>query len=358
MRAKLLIACLPLALCAGVADAQVPFSAQDCDYDAVVAHGPDAYEGAWQDLHPTRVYDRVRPFVDQGEWGAVGAAFAQGFRLSETVPSGPAREVVQAELDAFAAELRAVENEPERIARAQGVDGRRFDIDIDPISFDVTLFPGTTGAVDLGALGAEARRDVCWRAMAARRVLVRYGEPGRQRAVSALTSMVTLWNRYNETSYSQYPWELWINGLASGPLRVETLADLAPPRTQFVVLHPGVALEAAGFGEGFGDLRRLDVLTFEPVGILRYNDARTSYLGVSALITVPADAGPGLGGLLHFGNRVQIGFVYRDAGDAGRGSGVVLSVDVFKVLAGVPSALERRAEELPVLAEPLISRTD
>lgn len=354
MHAKLPLALLLLVLCAGVAHAQVPFSLQDCVYDEVAKIDLDDLDARWRDLHPDSVYARLEPFMNRGEWGDVGAALAQAFRLSTTVPAGHTREALQAQLDALAAELQVAENEPAYLAVAKGPVLNRFDIDIDPLSDDVTLLPETPYEVDLNALDGAERRDVCWRAMAARRVLVRYGEPGRERAISSLNRMITLWDRYNENSYSQYPWELWINDLASGPLSVETLEDLAPPRTQIVFLHPGVALEAAGFDEGLDELRRLDVLMFEPVGILRYNDTRTSYLGASILVTVPADAGPGIGGLIHFGDRVQVGFVYRDADDTGRGSGLVLSVDVFKLLSGVPSALEQRTEELPALARPLL----
>ena len=332
---------LALTLTASAASAQVAFSLDDCDPDEILA--AESYAPEWQDLYPKRVFQSLLPQMDAGEWGAASRALAESFRESGTVPAGGLRETVQRNLDQQAEAFARAQADPTFLASGDGVTPERFRIffsdDGSPL-----LFSATDDEVDMADLDGAVRRDVCWRAFAAHRVGIYSGEEARKGAVAALDRVIGLWTRYNENSYSLYPWELAVNGLLSGPREVTSLADLEPPRTQVVLLHPGIAFEAAGFGNSLDSLRRLDVLTFEPIGILRYNESRTSFIGLSALVTIPADARFGVGGLVHFGEAVQVGVVYR--GGESRGAGIVLTTDVFKLLQGAPSSLRERVRSL------------
>jgi hypothetical protein len=326
--------------------AQVPFSLDDCDFTVVGATPASDYGAVWEVRHPDEVFARLKPDLDQGRWGSVATSMADAFRTGETGPTGEVRATFQAQLDAAAAELRAVEGNLEAIRMAQGVDQGRFHID----RHELLLFEATPHEIDLEAIAdGSARRDLCWRAMAMQRVLTYYGEEGRDVAVQALRNMLARWDHYNANSYSQYPWELLINGLFTGRGAAETLEDLAPPSMQLVILHPGIALEASGFADGLDELRRLDVLAVEPLGLLFYNERRTSYVGISTVLSIPRDAGAGFGALLHLGRRAQLGFIYRNRESSGRGSGLLFSADLFGLLTGVPQSLREARDRVEML---------
>ncbi len=336
------------------AAAQVPFSADDCDADLLQrevsfdgeARPPEAYGSGWTSLHPNAVFARLREDLDAGRLEAAAAGLQESFRSAAArVPDAEAA-VYERHLDSLAAELWAAEQDASLRARGEGVDQRRFSID----NLDGVLFGAYAEPVKLESVSDTARRALCWNAIAAGKVISHYGREGRDLAVETLRELVGLWDAYNASSYSQYPWEMVANGVVQRRQKVRDLVDLAPPRTQIILLHPGIAVEAAGFANGLDSLRRLDVLLFEPVGLLRYNASRTGYVGASALLTVPAEGGAGVGGLVHFGKRAQIGFVYRHSRE--RGSGLVFSLDVLGFLTGTPAALKQARAQVANLIQP------
>lgn len=112
-----------------------------------------------------------------------------------------------------------------------------------------------------------------------------------------------------------------------------------PPSSQWVLAHPAIAVETTW--PRTTDLRRLDIITFEPIGYLRYNRDRTSYGGISLLVTLSATADPGYGGLAHIGRLGKIGYVYHPRDDTGAARhGAVFSVDLYKLIGGVPQKLQ------------------
>src|SRR5690606_11207863 len=95
------------------------------------------------------------------------------------------------------------------------------------------------------------------------------------------------WRAFNDVGRSQYPWELWINGLRADPVRLE------PERWQVIALHPWVGLQLTGLDRAsFGDLgsiTRAAVVPFDLAGLLRYRDDFTGYWGASAILTFGED---------------------------------------------------------------------
>lgn len=175
-------------------------------------------------------------------------------------------------------------------------------------------------------------------------MLVAYGATGRQRAASALDRLIALWGSFNRRGYSQYPWELAINGLSR-----PAPDDLSPPAHQFVFLHPSFGVEVGG---QWDELRRLDVLAVEPLGYLRYNASRTSYVGVSSVVTFPSNASVGVGAVVHLGRVAKLGYVVRRADAAGvHRNGVMMSVDAYRLASGVPSQLRGVVERLRALRD-------
>ncbi|MEM1055527.1 MAG: hypothetical protein AAGI52_08360 [Bacteroidota bacterium] len=335
MRASLFV----LLLVSSGAHAQVGFSAEDCNPDTVYARGPSAYGAEWASLHPARVVGSLQDDIEAGRWGPVGAALADNFRRSARV-RGPARRSLQSHLDTLATELAEVGLEA--MMDGRGVMRDRFAYD----ARDPVLFEFTPSEIQTSGLDPAVRREVCWRALVADNVLIQFFGPARNNAASALRDAIALWDEFNETNYSLYPWEVAVNQFLAGSQKIRSLDDLTPPATQLVFLHPGVALEAGGFGAGLDSLRRFDVLTLEPIGILWYNDERSSYMGVSAVVTIPTSGGPGIGGMVHFGRAVQVGAVVRGGSGPERGASIVLSTDVFKLIQRTPSAFRERIADL------------
>lgn len=338
---RLFFAAMLLLICGSSLCAQVsPELRRDCDgqtiarlsLDDLIRLGPE-----WVERYPLTVVGSFRKEMEEGDWHTIVTALAEDFRESEIVPQGRERRIFQANLDSLVAEFDRVAASPDyeiRMRNAEGVKLGRFDIIPDDEEPRYHLFNASAARLTFDAATPPGiRRDLCWRAFTLERLLNAYGATARQRALNELNRLVGLWNNFNNNSYSQYPWELFINGLSKpGP------GDLMPPRRQWVILHPNIGVEVTG---PVREWRRLDVVTLEPVGLLFYNDARTNYWGASLVGTLPTDGGPGAGLLLHLNRSARLGYVYHAESDA-RGDlhGIVASIDLYGLLAGVPQALE------------------
>jgi hypothetical protein len=196
------------------------------------------------------------------------------------------------------------------------------------------------------AMSPETRRQYCWRALSINRVLTRYGQDSRTATRLALQNYVAQWDAYNSNGYLQYPWELYLNGKW-----VYDRDSLAPPRRQWIIAHPNIAVEQAG--RSFEGSRLDQVISVEPVGYLWYRDNRRSYYGVSTLLTFANDRDVGRGLLLHFGKTAKLGYVWRDK-DAQHHSqnGVVFTMDLYQMLADAPQPqLDRRAGVKAILEQ-------
>ena len=172
-----------------------------------------------------------------------------------------------------------------------------------------------------------------------RRMLTAYGAPARAAATKSLNASVKRWDNYGSKGYSQFPWELALNSAGY------SASSYDPPRTQKVLLHPALGLELAGPKvESFGnlaDLRSNDVVTLEPLGYLIYNDSRSFYYGASAIVTLGGDRRIGGGGMLHLGQAIKAGYVWRGRDETGkRGQSVIVSADLLQFLTDTPKKLK------------------
>jgi hypothetical protein len=293
--------------------------------------------GTGDPLHPASVYGAFKPQIERNEWGVIAQALADDLRGAGTTDlTADQRARFQRQLDAFASEMKAVEASANtEQANAKGVSGVRFRVETDVNTSGYTLFLTTGDRIDIAPATPIAQaKELCYRAYAAGRILVRYAQPGRERTASVLGHYVTLWDNFNKQGYSQYPWELFLNGLWT--IKPSTLV---PPRSQWVLLHPAVAIEVSA--PQIRDFRRLDIISIEPLGYLRYSSDRRSYGGVSLLVTLSATADPGYGLLAHFGKTGKLGYTYHPRDVEGRSRhGVVFSIDLYKLIAGVPQKLQ------------------
>lgn len=323
------IAALMLVMLSATAHAQSPMAF--CD--VTVANAPATDDA----LHPSAVYAGFAGPIARNEWGRIARTLESDFARSTPPIPAADRDRFARQLQAFAAEMTAIERSAsvqDTVDRARAANQIRFTVTADPVNGGYVLFNGTSDRIVIADDAPDAAaRELCYRAHAAQKVLVRYGQSGRERVVNALGHYVTLWDNYNGKGYSQYPWELFLNGLW-------TVRDgaLTPPDTQWIVAHPAVAIEVAW--PRSQDLRRLDIITIEPVGFLKYRADRTSYGGVSMLVTLSASADPGYGVLGHVGRIGKVGWVYHPRQEEGARHGAVFSVDLYKMLAGVPQQLQ------------------
>lgn len=355
MRDRVFAAILAAALGAAAArlPAQTPSAVgRDCDPDVVTALDPAAIPAGWADRHPNAVIVSFGPAISGRRWSAVSTALADAFRTSDAAPPGNDRSTFQSQLDAMQQEFAAVEASPdrERLERtAAGVRQIRFNLIRDPDEDRFALFDRPARLVFDASTDGAVRRDLCWRAMAAWKLLVLYGDVGRQGAVRTLDRQLVLWDNYNASSYSQYPWELLVNGI--GGVRP---SDLSPPVGQLVLLHPSFGVELTG---RLDSLRRLDVLTLEPLGYLRYNQNRTSYVGLSGVVTFPTSADIGVGAMVHLGRLARVGYVFRRRATTGvRPDGAMMSVDLYGVASGVPGRVRGVLERLRAMRDSTLAR--
>ncbi len=301
-------------------------------------------------LHPQVVYRSVSAAIERNDWGQVATTLADELRATKAAIPAPMRASFQRQLDAFAREMRDVvdsEDAAEKMANAASVRQARFKMDRSDAG-GYAFFKGTPDEIEITpTTGLAVAREICYRAYGAAKILAKYGEPGRNRVRDALTHYVSLWDNYNRNGYSQYPWELYVNGLWT--LQRDSYM---PPRTQWVLMHPAVAIELPW--PHSSDWRRLDVISVEPVGYLRYRNDRTTYVGASLLVSISAAADAGFGGLAHLGRVGKLGYVYhRRSSTAGARHGVVFSLDLYRIVAGVPQKLEDARARVAALKDSL-----
>ena len=140
------------------------------------------------------------------------------------------------------------------------------------------------------------------------------------------------WRVYFEEGRSQYIWELAFNGWLYR--KSITGAELAPPPAyQWILLHPGAAVEYINEeGMVFNAVALVELIGYNrlwhPDSIMRGFP-----LGVSGIMTVSlGDAGDrlGWGAMIHFRNKLSIGAARRSIGN-GEETTWLLSVDLGKL---------------------------
>lgn len=325
----------------------------DCDLDAIRTLTPTEI-GAWLPRHPDSVYAHMRDRIEAGEWLVVIDSIIVDFDADVVVHDTTlvpleARLAYRLQLSELRNEIASTIATPDaqaRRERAEGVRLDRFAIDIggDPEEEEATLFLRYSTPVTLdAATPSTARRSLCWRALAVNRLLTAYGSPALRSLVQELQLASSRWDNYMDLGYSQFPWELWLNGRRFDATREN------PPRSQLILLHPAAGIElVAPRLNALDELCRSNSFTVEPFGYVWYNDARSFYLGLSAAVSLTSDMPAGVGGIAHLGTWGHVGYMVRRHGSAGqRQDGLLISLDLYQLLSGTPARLkEARAAAL------------
>ena len=299
---------------------------------------PTAFTPVWSVGSPRANYEAMLPRMARDEWFIVVDSLHADFLADATVLPGNARAVMLAHLDTLRREYAAVSGVRMSQARATGTGPRqaRFTEDQGVAGDAVILFAsfGTRVTID-ASWTTEQRRAICGRSVAIRRMLFAWGQPGRENATAALSASLMRWDNYSTRGYFQFPWELAINSIG-----FDAASD-DPPRSQWVIAHPGFGLEfTASRVESWDNFQPLETLTIE-FGWLRYNTSRSFYTGLTVFGSIPSDEVMGIGAMLHLGSKVKLGYVARPKDDFGENrNGFVVSADLAQIIAKTPATLQ------------------
>ncbi|MEP6689540.1 MAG: hypothetical protein ABJD07_00210 [Gemmatimonadaceae bacterium] len=309
---------------------------RDCLADTIARLSEGEIGAAWAGRRPGEVWSRLAPLRRQGRWGALADSIAAQFEQAGVTGEIGRRFAI--ELDSLRIDLGRVERDRDYRLNG-GVDTRRFNLseENDPVErfilFDRAGHADTVEVRD--ATPQPIRRAICWTAITARIALVAAADSARWRLVDALERRVKRWDNFRDKGYSMFPLELVLNGACT-----ICRPPLEPPRWQVVALHLSPAIELAG--QTWNDRARLDVLALEPLGLIRYNADRTWYAGVSAVATFASNAPTGAGVLAHVGQVGTAGYVFRRRDANGkRRDGVLLSLDLYRFISGLPAAFKQ-----------------
>ena len=296
---------------------------------------------AWLAHHPGRLFTRLQPLIDAGSWAAVMDSVVASSREA-LQRSAPAEHV-----DRYLAELAEADRLFEKALTFSGDAQSRFFADsVRPTRWQLTQ--GPTGAVPVfagpnaisvtSAMASDQRRALCWPAIAVNRLLTQYRAGSREETVRRFEELATRWDSYVDHSFSMYPWELLLNGLTQARRGWE------PPTRQWILFHPSVGIEVAGLRRR--QLNRVDAMVFEGLGFLKYNEDYTRYVGVSGVATFASDRSMALGGYVHLWfPQAKLGYVVRPDSVGKRERSVLLSMDLYKFLTGVPRTLQEAKEQ-------------
>jgi hypothetical protein len=328
-RSVALLIAIPFLLWALRAFSATPVQ-DECDWDKVQKVEATSLS------HPQLFFEAQKPLMESNRWLEVLRAIKEDFTRSTAFTHDDNYARFLRQIEAMEREFEEVTSSPdfERLTQsAQKVMLARFRIVRDPDADKVYLFFRQPDQVTIdAAMSPDVRRQYCWRALSINRILTQYGEKARAATALALQTYVAQWDSYNANGYLQYPWELYLNGKWA-----YDRDSLAPPRRQWVIAHPNVAIEQAG--PNLKSSRLDQIVTLEPIGYLWYTEDRKSYLGLAALLTFSSDRDVGRGLLLHFGKTAKLGYVWRDK-DAQNHSqnGVVFTMDLYQLLADPPQS--------------------
>ena len=313
---------------------------EDCSPQSVTSLSPAQIGAEWVALFPDTLVNRLQPSLAAGRFGEalreVRKQFVAAAQGAEATPGG---QFLLARMDSLARSFDVAAQAPLTI--------RSFNPEVNGFGDTATIFraAGSRRIELTPADPIRTRRAFCWTAISIGRIIDVHSAPSLDALVKRLDEVLAMWESYAATGFSQYPWELAINGIATGRgLGIE------PPRTQWIVLHPSLAVQLNG--SSFSNLRRLDAVPLEVLGHLWYNSGRTSYWGVSAAVTFSSNADPGIGPLVHVGRNVSLGasWLTGDTGGARR-VGLLFSADLYKAISGVPGEVQRRVGALATQRE-------
>src|SRR5690606_8289404 len=293
-------------------------------------------------LHPVNARARLDSLARDGRWREAGDSLRTWFRQS-TEGLGRADTVqLLAQLDTLILLMDGAT--PERVDDADVLLAPGAVLDFNPQLAEgvgYRIFAATPAEITITEADPIAvQQAFCWTAFSASDLLGRYRAPAFRALQQRIKTALALWERYNESGRSQYPWELWLNGLGGDAL------DIHPPRRQFILFHPWVGIEATGLDDArlddLGSVVRSTVVPVDLLGFVRYDQTYTRYWGASVTLALGEDRTRG-GISLHLSNGISFGPTWSRVGAP---DGLLFSIDFYDRLAGIPATQQAVVEKL------------
>ena len=364
-RAALLAACLAAGL-PGARPAAAQTLMDDCSPPEVMGRTSAAFAAEEWHRHPRYLRDTLlAPPLARQDYGAALDAIALQLGLWTGLPAGDARRVaLERRLAVLRRSLpRRAGDELAELTVGDAEALRRSQVDrgaFEPIplpSGDYQLFAGTPDQVVLtDADAVPVRRALCWTAIAVADVMRQYGQPAVLHAARVMRRLEQEWTAYDERGYSMYPWEAIFNRLVAPGC---VARGWGPPRCHVTFLHPnvgyavgarGTAAAGDGTGSGAAGVRGRTAVAWDLLGLVRYTRGDGSYAGASLIALVTSDLPPAWGATWHFERGVQGGVAVGDDARRRRRAFVFVSLDAYRLVAGLPSSLAQRRDAVGVLA--------
>jgi hypothetical protein len=324
----------------GKAQPRSPTLALDCRAERVRSLSEEEIRPGWLAAHPDHLRGRIEPLTSAGAWSAALDTVLGRSRENLRFVDSTARARYErefAETRRTFNKLLQLKNEAQPRFMADSVRPVRWELSQNPTTGAFRVFAGTDQIVVTDSMSSDERRALCWPAISISAFLNNYQAPVRDATVEALNSLAVRWDRYIDNSYSQLPWELFVNGLG------RSRRDWEPPRRQWILVHPSVGVELAGLS--WSNLVRVNVAAVEPVGIIRYSSDYKRYYGISTVATFATDRSAAVGGYLHLWYpQAKVGYVVRSDPDPKRRQSVLVTVDLYDLLTGVPKDLSEAKE--------------
>lgn len=353
-----------------------PASAQN----APLRHGHPGYDLAALESYESlcALYDQA---IEAGDWPAflhgVGAdLLAQDEWRGEA--ESVARSIFVQEIDALIDEMqgavhRALEEGFEDRTRfgeeivaldaaLLGSAVGRFDIDTAGLSptglHDYVLFDGRIRWSDPD-LSPAARKRLFMLSESIYLVFTEALRPVRRATLFHIRSAHRRWSVFfSDIGNQQYPWELLFNGFLGPRGDIET-----PPTWQWLLLHatPVVELYDPDPDDSWDPLGEMSVSEGLGVSLLGVDwfdwngEAYGRRAGFAAFLVLNDESAvPGWGGVLHLGDIVELGYIYRGE-DRNQGA-VVLGADLYALIEKKRAGLAGKRTAFLTWAESVLDR--
>lgn len=319
--------CVVATFCiASPAMAQHPTS-KSCDPGVVRGYRAADVNQGWARYLPDSLLTAHAALITAGDFPAVARALASDARAMASIGGvTPTDAALMASrfvelADAFGALAVAPETaQPSVLAGTV----KAADFQLNQVGPDYPVFAGTPQQITVTpAMGVNAQQALCWPVIAADIMLTEIGAPWRARTVEKLKALAKRWDTFIGDGYSQFPWELALNGVMRSPM------DYEPPQVQFVLLHPSLSAEVRG--SSLNQLTSSNALSIEALGALFYNNDHSRYAGASLVTTSVAGLNASAGVYFHLWfPQMTAGYVWRK-NSAGTVTGAtVVSLDLYK----------------------------
>jgi hypothetical protein len=280
---------------------------------------------AWMDEGDLRYYENVIAqhweMIEQEQWADIFKNLASEADESNVDWSG-AEEVRQRLIDGFnetVGEISRIDSEHNGVyilhldllntgRFAEGAVGQGF-VGYNGMSPSIVLcMEGAETAAPCNqsrnpVLTEAQAEDIRYRANAANELLLLLRAEADEVIINAIETSYKRWVNFLDKGFVMFPWEISLNSnLLNWDIRT-------PPSTQFIFLHPSLAIQVPL--DGFTDpveFRAKEALMIELAGHLWYRgDYFDNFAGVSGTVVLREDLPPGIGFLVRPGRGLAAG---------------------------------------------------